>query len=295
MPHRGTETQFELTTIERLEGQGYMHLLRPRPGAAARGGGAAGCPARVPGRTLPLTCHPQPGRGRGADQPAYGRGHAAPQHGLPPDARPRPGVEGRVPRWPGRAPPDLRRGLGAPGRQHLQRRQPVARPRPERPPPRPGALRQRPAAGPLRAEEPLLGEAHRRRGAEPGPPLHPRNPADLRLQRVGRRLRRRDHPARHVDRARRVVRAVEVHQRPRRRAEHHRQHEGAGRGAAAQGSAAGVHPGLHRLRGRQREDHEKGRALPPVLRRPPGRGESDRDLSQSARRWAWPRPTGGWA
>ena len=29
MPHRGTETQFELTTIERLEGQGYAQLFGP--------------------------------------------------------------------------------------------------------------------------------------------------------------------------------------------------------------------------------------------------------------------------
>jgi len=29
MPHRGTETQFELTTIERLEGQRYTHLFGP--------------------------------------------------------------------------------------------------------------------------------------------------------------------------------------------------------------------------------------------------------------------------
>ena len=29
MPHRGTETQFELTTIERLEGQGYIHRFGP--------------------------------------------------------------------------------------------------------------------------------------------------------------------------------------------------------------------------------------------------------------------------
>lgn len=29
MPHRGTETEFELTTIERLEGQGYTHLFGP--------------------------------------------------------------------------------------------------------------------------------------------------------------------------------------------------------------------------------------------------------------------------
>jgi hypothetical protein len=27
--HRGTETTFELTTIERLERQGYKHLLGP--------------------------------------------------------------------------------------------------------------------------------------------------------------------------------------------------------------------------------------------------------------------------
>ena len=29
MPHRGTETQFELTTVERVEAQGYIHRFGP--------------------------------------------------------------------------------------------------------------------------------------------------------------------------------------------------------------------------------------------------------------------------
>ena len=40
-------------------------------------------------------------------------------------------------------------------------------------------------------------------------------------------------------------------------ARHHQQHESADRGPVPQGSAAGLHPPVHRLRGRQRRHHQE--------------------------------------
>ena len=85
--HRGTETQFELTTIERLEGQGYVHLFgpeleRPHDEVVLRDVLRASLAERypdLPPASLDEAVAPH--------QPARRRGHAAPQHGLPPDAR----------------------------------------------------------------------------------------------------------------------------------------------------------------------------------------------------------------
>ena len=53
-------------------------------------------------------------------------------------------------------------------------------------------------------------------------------------------------------------------------------------GLFPQRPAARLHPKLHRLRGRQRQDHEEGRQVPPVLRRAAGGPQDHRDATPPA-------------
>ena len=275
--NRGTETTFELTTIERLEQQDYKHLLgpeleRPHDEVVLKDLLRSNLAERYPELPLSALDEAEPTRrpdgvdtlrrnmafhqslARASRCTSSGRTAAQDRHVHPID-------------W------------DHPNRNAFLGRQPASHRRPERPPAGHRHLRQRPAARGLRAEEPVSDDSRpsttrSTRSSTTGttfPQLFEFNAlcvvsdgVTTRSTACGRRRMEWYAPWKSID-------GDQI--------EPARPAEGARRGPVSEGAAAAYIRDFIAVRGRQRQDHQEGRQVPPVLRR--ARGGRDGTLATS--------------
>ena len=273
----GPDIAPETPNAERAD---YGQVVLERRLRDALAGTQPGAAPRRSGRRVPQ-----------ADPPG-GRDPGGPQPRLPPDAGRR--RDGRVPGRRGARSRDAGAGrrLRRPRQQRLAGRQPAHRHRePEQAQARRGAVRQRPAPGRDRAQEPGGRGRHRLDGVAAAPDLQGRAADAVLHERAARRLGRQRGARRHAHRRAGVVQALAHRDRRGPRRPPHDRAAGDARGRLRARPAPRAGARLHRVRGRRRRRAvEEDGGLSPATRGA-RRGRRDTPRGRAAAQGSWPRST----